>query len=382
MSIGDLDRRILWVRAGGRCSLCKAYLLEGKLTAKFVPLGEAAHIVAHSSGENAPRADAAFAEDRRDTHNNLMLACANCHTEIDKQIVAETMTVDLLRELKKAHEDEILHLTGLVSDRRTVMLRVHGYLRDSAMVVDADAATTAIIHCGHRFPRLDDSGSGRGFDIDLTALPEEGQPTNGYYTMAAKKIDLAIKNRLADAIERGQISHLSVFAIARLPPLVYLGVALDDGIDTDTYQLHRPGNEWVWPADGTPTTFSTDLTTVGDAGCADISLITNLSGTTAPEQLPKQLRGLTTYTLHADGPLAHEGVIDHPETLVEFEKEVRKFFSMLEADHGEATTVHVFGGLPISAGVTFGRSLKARALRPVVALYDRTEHGYEKALEV
>ncbi len=106
-------------------------------------LGETAHIVAHSSGENAPREDPSFTEDRQDTHNNLKLACANCHNEIDKQIVAETMTVDLLRELKKAHEDEILHLTGLVSDRRTVMLRVR-YLRDSAMVVDADAATTAV----------------------------------------------------------------------------------------------------------------------------------------------------------------------------------------------------------------------------------------------
>ncbi len=230
---------------------------------------------------------------------------------------------------------------------------------------------------------MDDSGSGRGFDIDLTALPEEGQPpTNGYYAMAAKKIDLAIKNRLTDATERGQTSHLSVFAIARLLLPVYLGVALDAGIGTHTYQLHRPGNEWVWPAGGTPTTFSTELTTMGDAGCADISLITNLSGTTSPSQLPKKLRGLTTYALHADGPLAREGVIDYPETLVEFENEIRKFFSMLEADHGEATIVYVFGVLPISAGVTFGRSLKARGLCPVVALYDRTEHGYETALEV
>lgn len=45
MALSDLDRRILWVRAGGRCTLCKKYLLEGGLSSSEVPLGEGAHIV-------------------------------------------------------------------------------------------------------------------------------------------------------------------------------------------------------------------------------------------------------------------------------------------------------------------------------------------------
>ncbi len=51
MSLSDLDRRILWVRAGGRCTLCKTYLLEGHLSAKEVPLGEGAHIVGRVDSE-------------------------------------------------------------------------------------------------------------------------------------------------------------------------------------------------------------------------------------------------------------------------------------------------------------------------------------------
>ena len=41
--LSDAERRKVWVRAGGRCTLCKRYLLEGGLTWQEVPLGEGAH---------------------------------------------------------------------------------------------------------------------------------------------------------------------------------------------------------------------------------------------------------------------------------------------------------------------------------------------------
>ncbi len=41
-----------------------------------------------------------------------------------------------LRRRKAQHEDEVAHLTGLVFDRRSTVLRVFGQVKDAAMVLD------------------------------------------------------------------------------------------------------------------------------------------------------------------------------------------------------------------------------------------------------
>jgi hypothetical protein len=66
MALSDLDRRILWVWAGGRCTLCKRYLLEGELTTVEVPLQNP-----------LPVSD-------RDTVDNVVLACSTYRNEADQ----------------------------------------------------------------------------------------------------------------------------------------------------------------------------------------------------------------------------------------------------------------------------------------------------------
>jgi hypothetical protein len=43
------------VRSGGRCAVCGAYLLEGKLTHREFSLGELAHIVGQRTTPGSPR---------------------------------------------------------------------------------------------------------------------------------------------------------------------------------------------------------------------------------------------------------------------------------------------------------------------------------------
>lgn len=57
----------------------------------------------------------------------------------------------------------------------------------------------------------------------------------------------------------GEIEHLSVFAIARLPLAIYLGAQLDDAVATDSYQRHRATDSWIWPDDDPGTTFGTKV---------------------------------------------------------------------------------------------------------------------------
>jgi len=184
MAMLETERRKLWVRAGGRCSLCKRYLLEGGLTSFEVSIGEGAHIVGQLNAPGSPRGLDDLNVGERDLADNILLACSNCHTEIDKARVAEIMTSELLRARKKAHEDEIRHQTGLAADRRTAVLRLHGEVRGAAMNVPADAAAVAVLQSSDRFPLFPTSYDQQGLEIDLRQIPGENPITPAYYDSA------------------------------------------------------------------------------------------------------------------------------------------------------------------------------------------------------
>lgn len=383
MSMSEPERRKLWVKAGGRCTLCKAYLLEGGLTFKEIFLGEGAHIVGQLTTPGSPRGtDSDLPAGDRDKAENMLLACAACHTEIDKQQVTGLLTVEELVRRKTQHEDEIRHQTGLTTDRRTTILRVQGWVRGAAMELSKDTAARAVIRSSDRFPLFQPAFDQNGIEIDLRHLPGEEEGSPEYYLAARKKIDTGIQERLYEGIRTNQVHHLSVFAIARLPLLVYLGWALDDGVAADIYQRHRRSGDWLWPTDGLDRRFMLESLQDGPANATDAVLITNLSGTTHLKNLPEDLATCLAFRLRVDGDIPHEDVIATPQTLVGFEEAVRRFFSRLEEIHKPLQRLHVFGGLPVSAAVTLGRSLKAADLRPSLVLYDLTPNGYRKVMDI
>jgi hypothetical protein len=381
MSLGEIDRRILWVRAGGRCTLCKAYLLEGDLSAKEVPLGEGAHVVGQKKSKKSARGMDDLPVTERDTVDNLMLACPTCHNEIDKQKVEGLIDVEFLRTKKREHEADIKQQTGLLKDRRTAIVRMAGEIRGREMEMPRDAAAEAVIRSSGRFPHFAEAYDRQGVEVDLRGLPGEEPLTDNYYETAKAKIDRAVDNQIRPAIQQGLITHLSVFAFARLPLLVYLGARLDDGFPLDVYQRHRSSGSWIWPDGDLTASFTVSAANDGDQGAAEGVLITNLSGTTPFTGLPLDLDRLPAWTLDVDGDAA-EDVFRSPADLAAFVETVRAFFTGLESTHKGIKKLHVFGALPLSSALSFGLCLKSVGLRPVVALYDRTDAGYRYALEV
>jgi len=59
------------MQTGGRCALCKKYLLEGDLTALPLFLGEMAHMVGQQNTAASPRGKAALPAADRDLADNL-----------------------------------------------------------------------------------------------------------------------------------------------------------------------------------------------------------------------------------------------------------------------------------------------------------------------
>lgn len=106
MAISAVDTKILWGRAGGRCSKpgCGEDLTALVHTGRYI-VGEMAHVIG-----SKPTAARGTPQGGEDTYDNLILLCPTHHTHIDKAPEG-TYPVELLHEWKRSHE-EILSQAG------------------------------------------------------------------------------------------------------------------------------------------------------------------------------------------------------------------------------------------------------------------------------
>src|SRR3546814_25057 len=114
MGITTKTVKILWAAAGGRCGFpdCWERLCyhEAGPIAPYT-LGEMAHICGDKPGSNRHNPDQTDAE--RDDYRNLILLCPTHHTLIDRKENEAAYPVELLLEMKAAHEARILDLLDL-----------------------------------------------------------------------------------------------------------------------------------------------------------------------------------------------------------------------------------------------------------------------------
>jgi len=106
MSLRVHDRKILWTKAGNRCSYnygqehCDEELVK-LANGKLVLVGDECHIVGEKAG--SPRYVADFP--KLDTYDNRILMCKKHHKIIDDN--EGEYTVERLLKMKKSHEDSI-----------------------------------------------------------------------------------------------------------------------------------------------------------------------------------------------------------------------------------------------------------------------------------
>lgn len=377
----EIEKRKVWAAAGGRCELCGADLLEGRITHVPMTLGELAHIVGANATTGSPRGQDEMSEGDRNLADNLILICASHHDEIDREGTLELLTIAKLRKIKRDREDWVRRVTGLDRSRGTAVLRMIGTLRGDAVEISKEVASAAILNCDDRFPDFPISLGRYGIEIDLRELPGEGAAGPAYWQSGKGKIDEVIANQLAETVRRDQVSHLSVFAFARLPLLVYLGSRLDDNVETEIYQRHRATEAWEWPNDQ-PVDFATSAVVPPDATSTEALLILNVSGTVAKDAVLEPLRGLPCLILSASTTTPGPDTISSRQALQSFVHAVRALLSDLEVSSKGLRRLHVFAALPLSAAVALGRAHDPH-IHPALAIYSRDATGaYTLALEI
>ncbi len=104
MTITDRTRKILWVKAGGRCSICREQLVtESTDSDDHSVFGEEAHQIA-----KAPTGPRARGLADPNSYDNLILLCRKHHKQVDDQV--NHYTVERLKEIKWKHEEWVASL--------------------------------------------------------------------------------------------------------------------------------------------------------------------------------------------------------------------------------------------------------------------------------
>jgi len=367
-TIPERVARRVWIAAGGRCTMCNKYLADDEVTGQDIMVGQMAHIVGWSTAAGSPRGGDELPAPLRNETDNLMLLCFDQHTVIDDKSLWDVFDVMTLRAMKRKHEARIRKLTEMSEERATTVLRVVGGIHGQAVDLTEARVRTALLE-RDRFPDWTLRGADE-YEIDLRALPGELQGSASYWSAATEHLQDRL-GHLRTLVRKGQISHVSVFALARIPVLILLGTLLDDTLPTELYPKRRDGDEgWGWAPDSCEVDFKLIRIREGsDRG--RVAALLSVSGTVDTGKLPTEIDGrYSIYELTTTPEMPVPGLIINAASLESFGRTWRRLLGTIESEHHGVENIPVFPAVPAAAAVSIGRHLM-RAAHPPLHIYDR-----------
>ncbi|MFI1358318.1 SAVED domain-containing protein [Streptomyces sp. NPDC020898] len=361
------------------------------MSGRTLNLGELAHIVGRSSSVRSPRGKYPLDPTRRGDADNLMLLCADQHSEVDAAGGLDLFTVERLRQVKQEHEDRIRHLTSLGPDRATTVVRMVGPVHGNPVELSRQTAAAAVIARG-RYPLFLESYTRHGLEIDLRGAlgesptrpftaSEAAEASRAHYRVAVRQIDDVIERQLRPGVMRDAVRHVSVFGFARLPLLVHLGSKLEDTVPTDIYQRHREDESWAWrDAEGPFAEFAIrighDVPTTTEA-----VVVMNVSGVIGAQEVPVPLAGLRRWEIRAVGAPTGPDIVRDQSCLERFASALRTFFAGLEPEAKVLKRLHVLPAVPMSAAIALGRAYHPQ-VHPQLVVYERLAGYYVPTFEL
>ena len=372
----DISRPIesmLWGRAAGRCEFqgCNQELYKSRVTQEPVNIAQKAHIYAFSSA--GPRGNSQAARVSLNAIENLMLVCAACHTTIDKQWTRKRYTVAMLQKWKQEHERRIARVTDVGPEKRSHILLFHANIGDHRGPLRYQHAADAVFP--ERYPAED-----HPIEIGYRNNPLSEDTQSLFWQMESTSIEASYAG-VRKRVDRGDIAHLSVFAIAPQPLLIKLGALLGDIVPVDVYQLHRePRSTWKWPAcpKASPPFEIKRPTPVSGPP----ALVLELSATVTADRITSVL-GATASIWTVTVPLPDKEIVKSRGQLSAIRTLFRQLFDEIKAAHGQTALLHVFPAMPVSLAVELGRARSPKADMPW-RIYDQVNGlgGFVPALEI
>jgi SMODS-associated and fused to various effectors sensor domain len=298
-----------------------------------------------------------------------MLLCDAHHRLIDRDGLTDHPE-SLLLEMKREHEARVANVLGVNPVQASHVLRF------AARIGEHESPVAEAMVFRDMLPDLHPAGW-RTLDIEIVGS-ELTDDKPEYWTYQRDNLRRAFEKHVRGRIERHDIEHLSVFALAPMPLLVELGRLLGDKVPVAIRQLHRNPKTWRWQNDKPPMTFRT---AEPPANGGTIALKLSISATIADDRIRAVLGNASIWSIEADGP--HNDILRSPTDLDAFGQLTHRMLNRIKAVHGEQAEIHVFPAIPVSAAVELGRRWMPKADLPLV-IWDqnRTAGGFIRALDI
>lgn len=362
----------LWALAGGRCEYrgCNENLvgdlISGKRDALF---GYIAHIVGDS--EDGPRGDKVLSPKLAKELSNLMLLCGRHHKLIDVDD-EEGHPVELLHAMKDAHETRIATNTGISEEYASHVLRFGASIGNHEALVSTQAIFAAMPPDRH-------PATSQTIDLEmLNQAIKDDEPD--FWELQRKNLDRLFADRIGGRIERQEIRHLSVFALAPQPLLIELGRLLNEIVPITVHNRHRePTATWNWQRDRPVLDFLVSRPEADATG--RIALKIAVSATVNDDRITRVLgddAAIWTITIAKPG----NDVVRQPEDLSVFRTTLREVYNEIKAQHGEGQVIHLFPVMPASLAVETGRIWMPKADLEMLIYDQNREKGFVPTLSI
>jgi hypothetical protein len=163
--------------------------------------------------------------------------------------------------------------------------------------------------------------------------------------------------------------HISLFALAPIPVLAYLGHCLSNKITVEMYQRHRTGEPWKWKTDGEVVEYEIRRHGEGgDESCA--ALIVSVSGSIDITHLPREIADrCSVFEIRVRGQTPNPDALRQRDDLEGFRTKYRKFLAELGRDQPQIKELHIFPAVPAPIAVALGHDLLPK-VHPTLLLYD------------
>lgn len=357
------EETILWGKCAGRCELCNRPLYKNNYTQDQVKHGQLAHIVAFA--DNGPRADKSIPQSQRDSIDNILLLCNECHTTIDRDPVQ--YTAEKLERLKKNFETKILLQTNPTDiDRRRIII-FSAPVSGNAIKISIKEAQQALKASG-QYPK--DSPN----VLELQSLPFM-EDSREYWEFGIRHIDKWFIESLGYILSED--TNFALFTFAPQPLLVYLGWRLGETINKQVFQRHRDQPcVWSWPENPADTGQLSvlapsvdELSNVSDVTPLAISFSISFD---IRKRVAKEIPAETLHwDVHPENGCCTE-YVQSPEKLSEFRALVHQLLDRV-SKVGSKQPIHIFLCMPVSMALTLGMSIMRKATNDIVL------HDYVKS---
>lgn len=332
----------LWFAAHGRCEFkgCNKRLYVNGVTKEECNISNYAHIIGDSA--NGPRGNEDSDTLAKDP-SNLILLCTECHKLIDSKQGEERYTVDILRAMKKDHEDRIELVTSIQPTRKSLVVAYGPKIGNDTPYFHKDVLNNAIMP--------------EWYPVDL--IPIEIQMKNSvlnedmaaYWLSEQSQIETLCNSKVIKALETGFCAHISLFPIGPQPLLVKLGTVLNDKYNVQVYQKHREPDSWNWLE---PTNQNDIVVAEPKKRGKEPVLVIALSANAIKERVNQRFgNNASIWTITCNDP--NNDMMKSIDQLSQFRSVARKVMGDIKSNSNGYDTLRVFMSAPASCAVELGR---------------------------